>query len=348
MPDPITIADYTGATVDGTGSFDVMMRSVKAHVSAEYNNGRITGAEYANVYLGALQSTMDRALDFLITRDKLNLEIGLLALQTTKLTIEKDIAAQQLLQMEQEVLKSAVLVTLTEAQVTQMGLQNSQIEEQSLLIAAQTAKATNEVLQLTAQTAQVVEQTALIAEQRLKVSDEIEAINAQTALTQSQTTVSDKQALKLAADTLLTTSQKAVSDQQTLKLTQDTINAVSENTVLIAQQCKLTAEFDLISEQVNKTTAEKELLAQKTVTETAQTNAVGTSTDSVLGKQKALYTAQTASFARNDEQKTAKLLIDSWNARRLTDDATLADSVNGLLDANVGRAVTKLLTGIDA
>jgi len=215
------------------------------------------------------------------------------------------------------------------------------VQQDVLLAASQTTVADKQALKLIQDALLTTSQTSVSDKQALKLVKD-------TLLTQSQTTVSDKQALKLAADTLLTTSQKAVSDQQTLKLTQDTTNAVSENTVLIAQQCKLTAEFDLISEQVNKTTAEKELLVQKSVTETAQTNAVGTSTDSVLGKQKALYTAQTASFARNDEQKTAKLLIDSWNARRLTDDATLADSVNGLLDANVGRAVTKLLTGIDA
>lgn len=135
--------------------------------------------------------------------------------------------------------------------------------------------------------------------------------------------------------------------QKQIELTnQQRINAEVEMTVLQAQKCKLDAEFDLLKEQTLKGAAETALLTQKVVTERAQTLGVGVDADSVLGKQKALYQAQTEGFARDAEQKAAKLMVDSWNVRRTTDEGTVADATNKLADYYVGSAVSKLLTGV--
>lgn len=129
---------------------------------------------------------------------------------------------------------------------------------------------------------------------------------------------------------------------------QQRINAEVEMTVLRAQKCKLDAEFDLLKEQNLKSAAETALLTQKVVTEKAQTLSVGVDADSVLGKQKALYQAQTDGFKRDAEQKAAKLMVDSWNVRRTTDEGTVADATNKLADYYVGGAVSKMLAGVGA
>ena len=131
-------------------------------------------------------------------------------------------------------------------------------------------------------------------------------------------------------------------------LVQQTANAVIEGTVLVAQECKLRAEYDLTVNTNLKTTAEIALLGQKSATERAQTSPTGVDADSVVGKQKALYQAQTDGFTRDAEQKAAKLLVDTWNVRRTTDEATVADGVNMLNDATVGRVVNKVLAGVGA
>lgn len=138
------------------------------------------------------------------------------------------------------------------------------------------------------------------------------------------------------------------ANAQVALLQQQTANAVIEGTVLVAQECKLRAEYDLLLTSNTKAAAETALLAQKNVTEKAQTMALGVDDNSVIGKQKALYHAQTEGFARDAEQKTAKLLVDSWNVRRTTDEGTVADGVNMLNDATVGRAVNKVLSGVGA
>ena len=241
---PVTLADLTGATLDGTGVFDVLMRANKAHLESEYTKNRIKGPEYASVYLGSLEAVMKTALAFLLQKDKSSLEAQLLE--------------QQILVAQQQVLKSQ-----------------------------------QEVLQIQAEILHITAQTGLV--------------------------------------------------------TQQAANAIIEGTVLTATKCKLDAEFDVLMLTKDKTAQETALLSQKVLTERAQTIALGVDADSVIGKQKELYGAQTSGFTRDAEQKVAKVMVDSWNVRRTTDETgTLADGVNNLNDAAVGRAVTKLLAGVGA
>lgn len=142
--------------------------------------------------------------------------------------------------------------------------------------------------------------------------------------------------------------QRDKVNQEVKLLEQQTSNAVIEGEVLTAQKCKLQAEFDVLMLTKQKTIEETNLLLWKTNTEKAQTTSGIASTDSVIGKQKELYAAQTAGFARDAEQKAAKVMVDSWNVRRTTDEATVADGTNQLNDAAVGRAVNKLLSGVGA
>lgn len=246
----ITINDLTEATIDGSGIFDTLMRANKAHLEAEYSKNRIKGAEYATVYLGALDSILGAATNFLLQKQRVGLEADLLAQQ----------------------------IILAQVEVQKANLQLVQIEVQTE--------------QIRIQTLQAIAQTSLINQQEL--------------------------------------------------------NAVLEGNVLIAQECKLRAEYDLIITNVTKSSSEIALLDQKVTTEKAQTQSLGVDDDSVIGKQKTLYQAQTEGFKRDAEQKAAKLLIDTWNVRRTTDEGTVADGVNKLNDTTVGRTVTKLLDGVGA
>jgi len=76
----ITIAQLTNktSTAVGTGVFDVLAESVKLHLEDQYTQGRITGPEYATVYLGALQSTLQQSLTFLLSEQEASKKIELL------------------------------------------------------------------------------------------------------------------------------------------------------------------------------------------------------------------------------------------------------------------------------
>ncbi len=85
---PLTIADLTTniATsaapdydVTGDGVFDDLMESVNAHLSAQFNLGRITGSDYATVYLTAMQAAIQQAVAYTLGQAKTNAEVSLLA-----------------------------------------------------------------------------------------------------------------------------------------------------------------------------------------------------------------------------------------------------------------------------
>ena len=243
MANIVPLSDLTQASLEGAGVFDVLMRSMKAHLEAEYQKGRIKGPEYSTVYLGAMDSVLQTSLNFLLQRQRVALEAELMA--------------QQVLVAQAEVQKALAQVDVARAEV-----------------------------------------------------------------------------------------EKTRLEVEILGLTKEKIPA--EIAVLLAQKCKLDAEFDLVQGQTVKTASETTLLTQKTVTEKAQVSATGVDDNSVIGKQKSLYQAQTEGFSRDAEQKAAKLMMDVWNVQRTTDEGIAPSEEAKNTDVYIGRAVGKMLQGIGA
>ena len=86
----------TNNVVTGSGAFDDLMEAVNIHLDAQFNLGRITGSDYATVYLGAMQSALQQSVAFVLGLEKTNAEVTLInqkevtefgqTLQTTKAT----------------------------------------------------------------------------------------------------------------------------------------------------------------------------------------------------------------------------------------------------------------------
>ena len=86
----------TNNVVTGSGSFDDLMEAVNIHLDAQFNLGRITGSDYATVYLGAMQAALQNSVAFTLGLEKTNAEVTLInqkevtefgqTLQTTKAT----------------------------------------------------------------------------------------------------------------------------------------------------------------------------------------------------------------------------------------------------------------------
>lgn len=68
-PTPLTIADVTNGSVTGPGAFDALMRGFKAHLTEEYEAGRITGDDYTKAYIALTESAMSQGIVFLLGRD---------------------------------------------------------------------------------------------------------------------------------------------------------------------------------------------------------------------------------------------------------------------------------------
>jgi len=81
----LTIANLTtnvstSATyeVTGDGVLDDLMETVNAHLDAQFKLGRITGTDYATVYLGAMQAAVQQAVAYTLGMEKTNAEVDLL------------------------------------------------------------------------------------------------------------------------------------------------------------------------------------------------------------------------------------------------------------------------------
>ena len=132
---------------------------------------------------------------------------------------------------------------------------------------------------------------------------------------------------------------------------------VVEKEVLLLQKDQLTAQIAQIQQQtllgqsqILTDAGQRALIEQKTVTEVAQTRDNPTSNISagysgVVGKQNALYAAQTTGFARDAEQKAAKLALDILATQLSTDDSMTVENTN-MHPAAIGALVQKLATGI--
>ena len=108
MPAEINIEDLTNTLENGTdtGVFDVLMNSVNKHIDTQYKQSRISGTDYATVYLGSLQSVLSQSLTFILEKQKAEQEISLIE---EKVNSEKKsnsaggIIDKQLLKLKEEI-----------------------------------------------------------------------------------------------------------------------------------------------------------------------------------------------------------------------------------------------------
>jgi hypothetical protein len=382
MTTEIKLSDLTEVKLDGAGAFDTLMRAAKIHLEDQYGKGTIRGPEYATVYLGQLESSMQNALAFVTTKQRITLELMLLEKQIALADVEVLKANAQLQILQEQALTAVIERDLVSAQVdkvrAEIELTNAQraniIYEQHLL-EANAAKVNAEILNVPKQGAQIDAQTILIGKQSAQVEAETLNVPKQGLMIDAQTAVQTQQKLNLIAEatnlgkqgtqidaqTALITSNKAKTDAETLLVpkqgelldkqvltaTQQVINAEVEKRLLEANVCKAQAEFDYTQQNTLKSAAELTLLNQKTATEKAQVLSLGVDSDSVIGRQKGLYAAQTAGFQRDGEQKAASLYIDVWKTLRMTDNEWQANLTQGLDDATMGLVLSKLRAGIN-
>ena len=66
----------------------------------------------------------------------------------------------------------------------------------------------------------------------------------------------------------------------------------------------------------------------------------------VLGKQMKVYDAQAKGFKDNALQAAAKIMVDTWNIRRQTDEGLQTTDESKLYDGNIGNAVAEMFNSV--
>ena len=68
------LTDLTNGSIvnqewQGTGVFDVLIAAVNKNIEIQYQKGRITGNDYAQVYLGGMQAVLQQAMQWVLQAD---------------------------------------------------------------------------------------------------------------------------------------------------------------------------------------------------------------------------------------------------------------------------------------
>lgn len=133
----VDITDLTHASIDGNGVFDVLMRAVNAHLQKEWSANRLKGTEYSTVYLGALESTMNASLQFLLAKDKTNAEIDILKQQLANLKVDETNAIKQGTLLDKQAASADADIALKNQQKLNLIAKGLNIPKEGALVDAQ-------------------------------------------------------------------------------------------------------------------------------------------------------------------------------------------------------------------
>lgn len=89
------IDELTTGTLNGKGTFDILMKAIEAHLRREYENQRIRGTDYANAYVGLINNALQQVTGYALEKAKLPLELQLTEAQIQKLGADTILVTKQ-------------------------------------------------------------------------------------------------------------------------------------------------------------------------------------------------------------------------------------------------------------
>jgi len=176
---PKTIEDLTTGVVLGTGAFDKIMASTKAHLQEQYEKGVISGADYTRAYIELTNSALTSAMEFLFRNQESHWASMIAQFQAQRAEIDAVTAKVQLETAKHQLSASAQQALLLEAQhvLAQMQIANEDAkynlaEQQMALVGEQIEAQRAQTLDtrtdgVTAVNGMIGQQKALYSEQIL-------------------------------------------------------------------------------------------------------------------------------------------------------------------------------------
>jgi hypothetical protein len=92
----LDVSNVTTGTIDGTGTFDVLMQTVFLHLQREYASGRITGDMYAKAYIEIMNNTVAQATQYVVAAFQATANDDLVAAQIRKINKDIELVTEQI------------------------------------------------------------------------------------------------------------------------------------------------------------------------------------------------------------------------------------------------------------
>ena len=232
--DPLVITDLTLKTLDGTGVLDQMLATMRVHLAEQFDKERIQGTEYAEVYLGAFQSTLSAAIQFLLARRKLGLDLKLQEAQISLTTAQEDQIRAEMQKIPYEIQALQKQLELADKQIAQADKQLELTEAQIQVQLKQLDLMAEQLEQAKAQTAYYEQRTITEkAQTQAGVAATGSVIGTQVALMNKQADGYDRNAEQQAAQILANTwNVRRQTDEDTQANTTNKLDDASVGAVI--------------------------------------------------------------------------------------------------------------------
>lgn len=189
-PRPVPIELLTSVELDGTGVFDKLLSLMRLHLDREFNQGRIQGKEYSDVYVKSYTATLDEAIKYLLAEQKFQYEKCILEEQCKEAKFNNEF----LLPKELELKDAQMRKMDADARIAEKELE---IKEAMFPLTVKLAE--KEIEKLTADTS--------IALKKLELDE---------ALLPLTIKLTEAQVKKMEADSLLAVKQLEIADKELL------------------------------------------------------------------------------------------------------------------------------------
>ena len=133
------------------------------------------------------------------------------------------------------------------------------------------------------------------------------------------------------------------------------VGFLTQDVQLAMAQEKLKYELQLLDTQVKLADKELAIKEKQVALAEAQLKAAeaqykdtvdGQPVGGVLGKQMKVYDAQAKGFKDNALQAATKIMVDTWNIRRQTDEGLQTTDESKLYDGNIGNAIAEMFESV--
>lgn len=365
-PEDIVIADVTQTTVEGAGAFDVMMRGVNAQIENQYDKGRITGAEFAQAYVTLVETTLNNAVQYTLTKDQARFSAISAQMQGRKAQIEATTALVDLETAKMSSYKLRADAENSNAQFRLTKMETAAAEARYCLTNAERGQVEftlDKMLPVTlaqekhrlscllpAETALVRERLEAERGQTLDFrSDGITPIQGILGRTK-ESAILDIETKNYTVNNMLPAQLKLVQEQaeaERAKTLDTRSDGVTDITGLLGNQ-RIVSELEVQARQYaldHTLPAQLDILKEQRESERAKTLDTRTDTTPVsgsVGKQKELYDQQIDSFDKDAKFKTAKMYLDGWITQKTLDEGLLAPTQ--LENANIDAVLTAVRT----
>lgn len=298
------LTDATSAS-NGAGVYDVLMRAAGRHVEKQYADNRLSGTEYASVYLGVMQATLAESVKFLLNEKQAAGQAELLAEQVASEAKNNEDGGVIDLSKQQTQEAIDLIIAQTAEQYEKIAALKADTNRKNLLNSKNVIHREKETELVIRQESELeqngVAERALTAEKTIATTsgalDNTNKTNAEVALLDERTD-------QLALDG---PSNRALTDAQIVKLTSETAKIEVDTTVSEAQK-------DLLLEQIIKT-------AKETLVLDARMQEILASTirqDNESAQKIALMSAQTTGFKSDAKYKLLRQMGESYAVNTTT------------------------------